>query len=99
MGLDVILFIPTGNPVFKRGQRIAPASDRLAMCRAAIADNPYFDVSDIEIAQSAKMLPITEIAEKLDILPEELEPYGRYKAKLFGGSRCDSNGFKVARLG
>lgn len=28
------------------------------------------------------MLPITEIAEKLDILPEELEPYGRYKAKL-----------------
>ena len=39
-------------------------------------------LSDIEIAQSAKMLPITEIAEKLDILPEELEPYGRYKAKL-----------------
>ena len=27
-------------------------------------------LSDIEIAQSAKMLPITEIAEKLDILPE-----------------------------
>lgn len=50
LGLDVILFIPTGNPVFKRGQRIAPASDRLAMCRAAIADNPYFDVSDIEIS-------------------------------------------------
>lgn len=39
-------------------------------------------LSDIEIAQSAKMLPITEIAEKLDILPEELELYGRYKAKL-----------------
>ncbi|MDD5920742.1 MAG: formate--tetrahydrofolate ligase, partial [Oscillospiraceae bacterium] len=39
-------------------------------------------LSDIEIAQGAKMLPITEIAEKLDILPEELEPYGRYKAKL-----------------
>ena len=32
LGLDVILFVPTGNPVFKRGQRIAPASDRLAMC-------------------------------------------------------------------
>ena len=39
-------------------------------------------LTDIEIAQSAKMLPITAIAEKLDILPEELEPYGHYKAKL-----------------
>lgn len=39
-------------------------------------------LSDIEIAQSAQMLPISEIAERLGILPEELEPYGRYKAKL-----------------
>lgn len=39
-------------------------------------------LSDIEIAQSARMLPIGEIADRLGILPEELEPYGRYKAKL-----------------
>ncbi len=39
-------------------------------------------LSDIEIAQSAQMLPIGEIAGRLGILPEELEPYGRYKAKL-----------------
>lgn len=51
LGLDAILFIPTGNPVFKRDQRIAPAAERLAMVRAAIADNPYFDVSDMEIAR------------------------------------------------
>ncbi|MCI8493373.1 formate--tetrahydrofolate ligase [Anaerotruncus sp.] len=38
--------------------------------------------SDIEIAQAASMLPITEIAGRLGILPEELEPYGRFKAKL-----------------
>lgn len=43
----------------------------------------YFNMlSDIEIAQQAKLLPITEIAEKLNIKNEELEPYGRYKAKL-----------------
>lgn len=29
LGLDVILFIPTGNPVFKRGQRIAPGKRSL----------------------------------------------------------------------
>ena len=39
-------------------------------------------LSDIEIAQQAKMRPITEVADKLGILPEELEPYGRYKAKI-----------------
>ena len=39
-------------------------------------------LSDIEIAQSAKMLPITEIAKKAGIKEEELELYGKYKAKL-----------------
>jgi formate--tetrahydrofolate ligase len=39
--------------------------------------------SDIEIAQAAKKRPIMEIArEKLGIAPENLEPYGHYKAKL-----------------
>lgn len=39
-------------------------------------------LSDIEIALGAKMKPISEIAEGLGILPQELEPYGHYKAKL-----------------
>lgn len=38
--------------------------------------------TDIEIAQEAKMLPIQEIAAKLDISEEDLEFYGKYKAKL-----------------
>ncbi|HEY3224869.1 MAG TPA: formate--tetrahydrofolate ligase [Pseudolabrys sp.] len=39
--------------------------------------------SDIEIAQAAKKRPIMEIArEKLGIAPENLEPYGHYKAKV-----------------
>src|SRR5262245_13272732 len=39
--------------------------------------------SDIEIAQAAKMRPIMDIArEKLGIAPENLEPYGHYKAKV-----------------
>lgn len=39
-------------------------------------------LTDIEIAQQAKMLKITEIAQKLGIGDDELEPYGRYKAKI-----------------
>ena len=38
--------------------------------------------SDIEIAQSAQMKPIDQIAAQLGIRPEELECYGRYKAKV-----------------
>ncbi len=38
--------------------------------------------SDIEIAQEAKVIPITEVAKQLNISEEELELYGRYKAKL-----------------
>ena len=38
--------------------------------------------SDIEIAQEAVLKPITEISEALGITDEELEMYGRYKAKL-----------------
>src|SRR5246127_1605429 len=39
--------------------------------------------SNIEIAQQAKMRPIVQIArERLGIPEEQLEPYGRYKAKV-----------------
>ncbi len=38
--------------------------------------------SSLEIAQSATLKPITEIAEAAGLLPEEVEPYGRYKAKI-----------------
>ena len=39
-------------------------------------------MTDIEIAQSAEMLPITEILKKLGFTDEEYELYGKYKAKL-----------------
>ena len=39
--------------------------------------------SDIEIAQAAKMRTIVEVArDKLGVAPEQLEPYGHYKAKI-----------------
>lgn len=38
--------------------------------------------TDIEIAHEAKMLPISDIAKRLGIEDEELELYGRYKAKI-----------------
>ena len=37
---------------------------------------------DLDIAQKVKLSPITEIARKLGLDPEEIEMYGKYKAKL-----------------
>ena len=39
-------------------------------------------LTDIQIAQAAHMEPISDIAAKLGILEDELEHYGKYKAKL-----------------
>jgi formate--tetrahydrofolate ligase len=38
--------------------------------------------SSLEIAQEAELRPIAEIAEAAGLLPDEIEPYGRYKAKI-----------------
>ncbi|MFQ8637715.1 MAG: formate--tetrahydrofolate ligase [Acutalibacteraceae bacterium] len=42
-------------------------------------------LTDIEIAQQTKLRPIAEIARELGVREEELEPYGRFKAKLNDG--------------
>ena len=38
--------------------------------------------SDIEIAQEAELLPIREVAKQLDLTEDDLETYGKYKAKI-----------------
>lgn len=39
-------------------------------------------LSDIAIAQGATLRPITEVAEQLALTPDEVELYGKYKAKI-----------------
>ncbi len=39
-------------------------------------------LSDLKIAQAAKLKPITEIATEIGLLEEEIETYGKYKAKV-----------------
>ena len=38
--------------------------------------------SSLEIAQEAQLRPIEEVAARMGLRPEEIEPYGRYKAKI-----------------
>ena len=47
--LQKVVFIPTGKPWLKGGRQITAGSLRMEMVRLAVADNPAFDSSSIEI--------------------------------------------------
>lgn len=49
LNLDEMVFIPTGQPPHKLGQVVTPALDRLAMLELAIASNPHFSISKVDI--------------------------------------------------
>ena len=54
--------------------------------------------TDIQIAQEAKLIPITEVAEQLGISFDDLELYGKYKAKLSDEYLESIQGNKNAKL-
>lgn len=47
--LDKVLFIPTGVPYMKNSSEILPGEERMKMLLLSIENNPYFEVSDIEL--------------------------------------------------
>jgi nicotinate-nucleotide adenylyltransferase len=49
VGLDRVLFVPTAAPPHKAARDLAAAADRLAMVRLAVAGNPLFRASRIEV--------------------------------------------------
>jgi formate--tetrahydrofolate ligase len=60
-----------------------PPSATAAKAAPTVAAQHLHPKSDIEISQAAKKRPIVDIArEKLGIAPENLEPFGHYKAKV-----------------
>lgn len=50
-GLEKVLFIPAAHSPFKLDKRVASAEDRLAMTELAVAGNPHFEASDIEMCR------------------------------------------------
>ena len=63
-GFEQILLIPSAQPPHKpNATDLAPAEDRLAMCRLAAADDPLFAVSDIETRRGGPSYTIDTAAE------------------------------------
>ena len=49
LGLSEVLFVPAGQPWLKQDRDITPAVHRVEMVHRAIADNPYFKLSTLEV--------------------------------------------------
>ena len=75
LGLDQIVFIPTGQPWLKTGTMISPADMRLAMARLATKDNQNFTVSDVEILRAGPTYTIQTLRELRKISESYIDPY------------------------
>ncbi|MFC2040801.1 nicotinate-nucleotide adenylyltransferase [Chloroflexota bacterium] len=66
--LDEVLFVPAGQPWLKADIPVSPAEHRLQMVSLAIADNPCFKLSTLEIEWAGPSYTVdtmTELREKL----------------------------------
>jgi nicotinate-nucleotide adenylyltransferase len=73
LGLERVLFVPAGEPWQKEGTGVTPAPIRLAMVERAVAGNPAFDVSRIEVDRAGP----TYTADTLEILSAAERSAGR----------------------
>ena len=67
LALQLVLFIPAGEPWRKAHRTITPAEHRLAMLRLSVAGNDAFGISDIELRHSGP----TYTADTLEALAAE----------------------------
>jgi nicotinate-nucleotide adenylyltransferase len=62
LGLARILFVPAGQPRLKTGRKITPAAHRVEMVKLAIAANPHFELSTVEIDRPGPSLSVETVA-------------------------------------
>jgi nicotinate-nucleotide adenylyltransferase len=71
--LDKILFIPTGTPPHKMGYGVTPSYQRYEMTKAAIMDNPYFEISALEVEREGITYSIDTLKELKKIYSDKTE--------------------------
>jgi nicotinate-nucleotide adenylyltransferase len=68
--LQRVLFVPSATPPHKGERGLASATDRLAMVRAAVAGNPHFRVSSIELQRSGRSYSVDTLRALHRRMPE-----------------------------
>jgi len=64
------LIIPTGTPPHKQVHDLAPAADRLAMCRLAVAGSNLFEIDDMEIRRGGASYTSVTLKQLKTLYPE-----------------------------
>jgi nicotinate-nucleotide adenylyltransferase len=67
LGLETVVFVPAAESPFKTERATSPAADRVAMAEAAIAGNPAFDVSRMEIERPAPSWTVDTLEELAEL--------------------------------
>ena len=70
LGAERMLLIPAAQQPFKTREELAPAADRLAMTRLAVADDPLFAVSDVEIRRGGVSYTVDTLEQLHAELPD-----------------------------
>ncbi|MEG0323215.1 MAG: nicotinate-nucleotide adenylyltransferase [Raoultibacter sp.] len=73
--LDAVIFVPAGNPVFKKDKQVTPAAERLEMCRLAVESNPAFDASALEIDRGGDTYTVDTLRQLRAHYPDNVELY------------------------
>lgn len=73
--LDKVIFVPSGNPPHKKNKEISPGIDRVNMTVLATANNPYFEVSDIELKRDGYTYTVDTLKEFIKIYGENTRFY------------------------
>lgn len=68
--LDVVVFVPTGQPWQKKGKRVSPAEDRYLMTVIATAANPSFRVSRVDIDRGGNTYTVDTLTDMRKIYPD-----------------------------
>jgi nicotinate-nucleotide adenylyltransferase len=67
LGLELVLLIPASMPPHKPGRPVTPARHRLAMVELAIAGNPAFEVSRIELERGGRSYSVDTLLALRDL--------------------------------
>ncbi len=84
LGLTRLLWTVTPDPPHKQGQPITPLEHRLAMVRLAIEDNPFFELSDVELDRPGPQYTVDTIK-----LVAEQNPHAEIVPVIGGDSLQD----------
>ncbi|MGB9886012.1 MAG: nicotinate-nucleotide adenylyltransferase [Moorellales bacterium] len=74
-GLEAVIFVPSGSPPHKAGKRLTEARHRYLMVVLAVASNPWFDVSRVEIERPGYSYTVDTVREFQRLYGEDTEFY------------------------